>query len=199
MATLAEFWYNSNYHSSLKVTPFKVMYGYDPPQLSFELVSQNPIASINQVLKERQLMTKILNGNLEKAQNKIKLLDKKRTEREFEAGDWVFLKLQLYRQTLIAIEKMAYKLELPPTDNIHPLFYISQLKKKIGPHVVPAINPPICSLKGQPLVEPRVVLDRRMIKKWNKAATQIWFSGLIYCLKKPLGKIITSSSPVSRI
>lgn len=100
---LAEFWYNSNYHSSLKITPFKVMYGYDPPQLSFELVDQSPIASIDQVLKERQLMTMILKGNLEKAQNRMKLLDKKRTERDFEVGDWVFLKLQLYRQTLIAI------------------------------------------------------------------------------------------------
>lgn len=116
--------------------------------------------------------------------------DKKRTEREFE-GDWVYLKLQPNRQTFIDVRQglklasrfygpykivqkirpVAYKLDLPPSSRFHPVFYISQLKKKIGNQVVLTLDPPICSSDGQPLVEPVTVLDRRSIKKGNTAST----------------------------
>lgn len=43
-------------------------------------------------------MTAQLKENLHLAQDKMKLYaDKKRIEREFEVGDWIYLKLQSYR------------------------------------------------------------------------------------------------------
>lgn len=43
-------------------------------------------------------MHQLLSGNLFKAQERMKMFaDRKRTVREFQVDDWVFLKLQPYR------------------------------------------------------------------------------------------------------
>jgi len=44
-------------------------------------------------------MLRQVKKNLQKAQERMKLLaDKKKTNRVFQVGDWVWLKLQAYRQ-----------------------------------------------------------------------------------------------------
>ena len=76
-----------------------------------------------------------------------------RSERSFEVGDWVFLRLQPYKQmslkqskkgnklspkyygpykVLQKIGTMAYKLELPASLQVHPISHVSCLKKVIG-------------------------------------------------------------------
>ncbi|XP_075106866.1 uncharacterized protein LOC142179875 [Nicotiana tabacum] len=101
---MAELWYNTNYQSAIGMTPFKALYGYDPPLPSFELVSQTKLESVDQLLRERQLINKILKDNLTIVQNRMKqCAGRKRSERTFEVGDKVFLKLQPYRQMSVAI------------------------------------------------------------------------------------------------
>jgi len=78
--------------------------------------------------------------------------DGKRRDIEFLVGDNVFVKLQPYRQSLVALRKnqkldmryfrsfeilerigpVAYKLKLPDTVKIHPIFHISLQKKCEG-------------------------------------------------------------------
>jgi hypothetical protein len=78
--------------------------------------------------------------------------DKGRTERQFEVGDQVFLKLQPYIQSSIApranqklsfkffgpfkvlqrVGSVVYRLELTPASSVHPMFHVSQLKKAVG-------------------------------------------------------------------
>ncbi|XP_049397398.1 uncharacterized protein LOC125861579 [Solanum stenotomum] len=147
--SLAEFWY----HTSLKMSPFKVIYGYDPPQLSFELIAQSRVDVVDQLFKERQLMAKILKENLAKAHNMMKTSVAIRKNLKLASKFYEPYKI------IKKIGPVAYKLALPPTARIHPVFHISQLKKKVGDQVNPTIDPPICSPDGQPLVEPVAILE----------------------------------------
>jgi len=59
-------------------------------------LAQEPtlVAAVEAVLQKRVNMDHTLKKQLETTRNKMKqMADKKRTEREFEEGDWVFLKL----------------------------------------------------------------------------------------------------------
>ncbi|XP_070030075.1 uncharacterized protein [Nicotiana sylvestris] len=89
----------------------------------------------------------------------------KRKDRNFEIGDWVFLKLQPYRQSLVPVRK---NLKLSAR-----YFGPYELKKKIGEKVLPTQDPPYCTNEGQILTEPLQILDRRMVKKKNKVVVEV--------------------------
>ena len=49
----AEFWFNTNYNSSLKLTPFKALYGRDPPHLLRGTTIPSAVEEVNQLTQER--------------------------------------------------------------------------------------------------------------------------------------------------
>ena len=49
----AEFWYNTTFHASTKMTPFKAVYGRDPPPLIRSGAQSTSVASLEQKLQER--------------------------------------------------------------------------------------------------------------------------------------------------
>jgi hypothetical protein len=80
-------------------------------------------------------------------------VDQHRNEMEFKVGDWVFLRPQPYKQMFLkkqnkgnklapkyyntykvlrSIGSMAYKLELPPSSHVHPIFHVYCLNTIIG-------------------------------------------------------------------
>ena len=121
------------------------------------------------------------------------IADGRRSDREFTVGDMVYVKLHPYKQhslkssscqklapryfgpfpVIERIGKVAYKLQLPDHARIHPTFHVSLLKKKIGSQTVAPHLPAAINDQGQLLIEPVAILDRRIAKKGNQAATQV--------------------------
>lgn len=92
----AEWWFNTNYHNSLQLTPFQALYGYPPPQMAIEVISSE-VAAVDDLFKERQQWNIMLKEILLKDHRMKQMADKDRLDRVFEVGDMVYLKLQPYR------------------------------------------------------------------------------------------------------
>jgi hypothetical protein len=151
---LAEWWYNTSFHTATKMTPFMALYGYHPPSITSSLKEKSKVQAVEDHIENQQQVLQILKDNLTMAQNRMKQqADQHRSEISFEVGDWVFLRLQPYKQmslkqakkdnklspkyygpykVLQKIDTMAYKLELPASSRVHQVFHVSCLKKVIG-------------------------------------------------------------------
>ena len=96
---LAEFWFNTNFHVSLKMTPSEALYGFAPPRLLDYILGTTKVDILDVHLQTRQQLISLLKQNLVAAQERMKAIaNKHRTVREFVVGDWVYLKLQPYKQ-----------------------------------------------------------------------------------------------------
>jgi hypothetical protein len=92
---VAEYWYNTSLHSTLGRSSFKVLYGYTPKHFGLFAVDASNIPELDEWLEERQLMTKVVQLHLQRARDWMKRhADKHRSERSFNAGDSLYLKLQ---------------------------------------------------------------------------------------------------------
>ena len=111
--SLAEWWYNTSYHSALQHTPFEVLYGHPPRHFGITNVQATSIPELDQWLTERNLLRQMIQHQLMRAQQRMKSQAAKgRSEREFGVGDMVYLKMQPYIQTSVAVKpnhKLAYR------------------------------------------------------------------------------------------
>ncbi|XP_071939936.1 uncharacterized protein [Coffea arabica] len=118
--------------------------------------------------------------------------DQHRTERSFSVGDWVFLKLQPYRQQTIALRKwlklsakyygpfqveekigaVAYRLKLPSEARLHLVFHVSLLKKKLGPLHSSSSNLLELDEYDQCPLKPETILKRRAIMHEGRPVIQ---------------------------
>ena len=93
----AQYWYNTSYHHSLGMSPFKVLYGRDPPALVRYQHNLQDSPTIQSTLQQRDLILDRLKANLARAQNYMKQKnDANRRNVQFQVGDLVLVKLQPY-------------------------------------------------------------------------------------------------------
>jgi hypothetical protein len=89
---LVEFSYNNGYQESLKMSPFEALYGR---QCNIPISWNNPVDRVTigpDMLKEMEQQVIQIRQNLKIAQDRQKsYADRKRTPREFKAGDHVYL------------------------------------------------------------------------------------------------------------
>ena len=86
--SMAEWWYNTTYHTAIQMSPFEALYGMKPPQLVLGVYSHSKVATVAEHLQERERIEGLIKKNLEEAKNRMKVYaDRRRTEREFVVGD----------------------------------------------------------------------------------------------------------------
>ena len=101
-----------------------------------------------------------------------------RVEHSLEVGDFVYLRLQPYRQSSLKkkgakklqprfygpykiirkVEEVAYELELPLESKIHNVFHVSNLKKVVGQQIVKSSELPPLDDEGQLVLIPKRIL-----------------------------------------
>lgn len=142
---LAEYWYNSTHHSSIGMSPFQALYGRPLPALPDYIAGSSTIASIDDTLLTHSWLLDQLKANLAASQARMtKSANKHRVAKDFQPGEWVYVKLRIYRQTSVAnrqshklarryfgpfkiaakIGQVAYRLELLVGSRIHLVFHV---------------------------------------------------------------------------
>lgn len=183
----AEYCYNTSIHSATKKSPYEVLYGREPPNLLSYVPGTTKLEAVEKELQDRDQVLEELKDQLKEAQARMKQqYDTRHTAREFNVGDQVFLRLQPYRQASLSLRKnlklspkyygpyeviqrigpVAYKLQLPDTAKIHPVFHVSLLKKQVGANVqVQTTLPTVHDEEGSLLPLPQAILEKRVRRR----------------------------------
>lgn len=91
---LAEWWYNTTYHSTIKRTSYEVLYGQKPSLHLPYFAGESSSKMVDKSLSAREASIAFLRFHMSRAQQRIKdTTNQHRSDRSFQVGEWVYLKL----------------------------------------------------------------------------------------------------------
>jgi hypothetical protein len=176
------------------MTPFMALYGYHPPSITSSLKEKSKVQAVEAHIENQQKFIQISKDNLTMAHNRMKQqADQHRSERSFEVGDWVFLRLQPYKhmslkqakkdnklspkyygpyKVLQNIGTSAYKLDLSASSRVHPIFHVSCLKKVLGDKILVKTILLELDKEGKIILEPEAITDTRIRQLRNRSISE---------------------------
>eukprot|EP00253_Pinus_taeda_P006305 PITA_06305 len=85
---LAEWWDNTSFHTTTKMTPFMALSGYQPPSITSYLRENSKVQAVEHHIEHQQQVLQLLKDNLVLAQNRMKQqANQHRSGRSFDVGD----------------------------------------------------------------------------------------------------------------
>ncbi|KAM1280645.1 hypothetical protein TB1_020810 [Malus domestica] len=155
-----EFAYNNNYYSSIGMALFEALYGKSCRMpLCWSEVGERVLVG-PEIVDVTTQNVQVIKSNMKAAQDRQKsLADKHATDRKYDVGDWVFLKLSPWKGVVRfgkkgklspryigpymiteRVGEVAYRLELPPElSKVHDVFHVSMLRHYVSDpsHMIP--------------------------------------------------------------
>ena len=176
------------------MSPFEILYGRQCNTPISRCVPIDRLMLGPDLLEHMELTVKPVQQNLKTSQDKHKsYADLKRTPREFEVGDHVYIKVKLNKSTLILgkykkletrygkafeilakLGPVAYKLVLPPNIKVYNVSFVSLLKRYVHDvsHVI-EWNEIQVEPEGEFQIGPEHILDRRELLLRNHTIGQM--------------------------
>ncbi|XP_047326489.1 uncharacterized protein LOC124930173 [Impatiens glandulifera] len=174
---LAEWWYNTNFHTAIQTTPFEAIYGYPPSVHTLYVVGDSRVEEVDVSLTTREASLQLIK------QRSVQKLFHKLSPKYF--GPF---------EVLERIGEVAYNMELGTEKRIHNVFHVSQLKSFQG---TPAVVENIPQLSTQPNRTGKIVgeqdimvqgkMKKQLLINWNGAQTedQTWEDAEVISIQCP--------------
>jgi hypothetical protein len=180
----AEFSYNNAKHSSTEHSPFYANYGYHPRFNFIPYVKGSAAPAAEALIQRLQALHDQLVENVKRAQDsQAKYYNAKHLNVDFNVGDKVWLSSQNLRTQrpckkldwkklgpFKVIEKVglqAYRLALPSSMKIHPVFHVSLLEPHKANLIAERVSapPPPVEINNEQEYEVESILDSKLLRR----------------------------------